>query len=145
MLIIITILLYFFCFIFFFTDATTLLGSGAPHGPVLVLWKFCNSIFFWGGFVNPTFNPKIWRTTDYTSSGPYSVVCVTWVSLPGAYAPASITLRVTGARKPPLHGRAVVLEEVILMCWNQQPTTNYRVSKMQCNKNRNNTIMNVIN
>jgi hypothetical protein len=32
------------------------------------------------------------------------------VVLPGAYAPASIALRVTGAGKP-LHDKAVVLEE----------------------------------
>jgi hypothetical protein len=33
------------------------------------------------------------------------------VALPGAYAPASIALRVTGALKLPLHDKAVVLEE----------------------------------
>jgi hypothetical protein len=32
------------------------------------------------------------------------------MALPGAYAPASIALRVIGARKSPLHVRAVVLE-----------------------------------
>jgi hypothetical protein len=35
------------------------------------------------------------------------------MALPGAYAPASIALRVTGARKPPLHDKAVVLKEEI--------------------------------
>jgi hypothetical protein len=33
------------------------------------------------------------------------------VTLPGAYAAASIVLLATGARKPPLHDKAVVLEE----------------------------------
>jgi hypothetical protein len=37
------------------------------------------------------------------------------VSLPGAYSPASIALRVTGAGKPPLHDKAVVLEEEIII------------------------------
>jgi hypothetical protein len=35
------------------------------------------------------------------------------VALPGAYTPASITLRFTGARKPTLHDKAVALEEEI--------------------------------
>jgi hypothetical protein len=33
------------------------------------------------------------------------------VGIPGAYTPASIPLRVIGARKPPLHDKEVVLEE----------------------------------
>jgi hypothetical protein len=33
------------------------------------------------------------------------------VALPGAYTPASITFRVIGARRPPLHDKVVVLEE----------------------------------
>jgi hypothetical protein len=33
------------------------------------------------------------------------------VALPGAYAPASIALRVIGARRPPLHDKEVVLKE----------------------------------
>jgi hypothetical protein len=36
-----------------------------------------------------------------------------WVALPGAYVPASIALLVVGARKPPLHYTAVLLEEDI--------------------------------
>jgi hypothetical protein len=48
---------------------------------------------------------------DYISPGPYTLICLSWVALPGAYAPASIALRVIGARKPPLHDKAVVLEE----------------------------------
>jgi hypothetical protein len=33
------------------------------------------------------------------------------VALPGAYAPASIALRIIGAHEPPLHDKAVVLED----------------------------------
>jgi hypothetical protein len=33
------------------------------------------------------------------------------MALPGAFAPASIALRVIEARVPPLHDKAVVLEE----------------------------------
>jgi hypothetical protein len=39
---------------------------------------------------------------------------MTWVVLPGAYAPASIAFRVIGAHKPPLHDKSVVLEEDVL-------------------------------
>jgi hypothetical protein len=38
---------------------------------------------------------------DSTYSGPYPLTCLTWVTLPGAYAPASIALEVISARKPP--------------------------------------------
>jgi hypothetical protein len=34
------------------------------------------------------------------------------VALPRAYAPVSIALWVTGARKPPLHAKVVVLEDI---------------------------------
>jgi hypothetical protein len=34
------------------------------------------------------------------------------VALLGAYDPASISLRVIGSHKPPLHDKAVVLEEM---------------------------------
>jgi hypothetical protein len=53
----------------------------------------------------------ICRTRDYTLSGPYPLICLTWVALPGAYAPASIALQASGARKLPLHDKAAVLEE----------------------------------
>jgi hypothetical protein len=33
------------------------------------------------------------------------------VALPGTFTPASISLRVIGARKPSLHDKAIVLEE----------------------------------
>jgi hypothetical protein len=48
---------------------------------------------------------------DYVSPGPYPSTCLSWLVLPGAYDPAIIALKVTGARKRPLHDKAVVLEE----------------------------------
>jgi hypothetical protein len=42
---------------------------------------------------------------------PLALTCLSWVALPGAYAPASIPLWVIGARKPHLHDTGVVLEE----------------------------------
>jgi hypothetical protein len=54
------------------------------------LCRFRNSIFFRGRAVSPAPNPNL-----------------------GAYTTASITLRVTGERKPPLHDKAAVLEEDI--------------------------------
>jgi hypothetical protein len=50
---------------------------------------------------------------DQTSSGRYPLTCLACVALPGAYNPASITLRVIGGRKPPFHDKAVVLEDEI--------------------------------
>jgi hypothetical protein len=38
---------------------------------------------------------------DYTYSGSYTLTCLAWVTLPGTYAPASLTLGVTVARKSP--------------------------------------------
>jgi hypothetical protein len=75
------------------------------------LWRFCNSRFFWGGFISPMPNPPTWRTRDYTSFGPYPSTCLAWVALPGAYTPTSIVLRVIGVCKPPLHDKVVVHEE----------------------------------
>jgi hypothetical protein len=36
---------------------------------------------------------------------------LTWVALPGAYAPATIALRVIREHELPLHGKTTVLEE----------------------------------
>jgi hypothetical protein len=88
----------------FFTGATTLCGSWPPP-------RFRISKDFQGGVVSPHAQPPTWRTRDNTSSGPYPLTCLAWVGLPGAYAPASIALRVIGAHKPPVHDKAVVLEE----------------------------------
>jgi hypothetical protein len=52
-------------------------------------------------------------TRDYTSSYPYPLTYLAWVALPGDYASISIALRVTGARKPPLHVKAAVLAEEV--------------------------------
>jgi hypothetical protein len=57
--------------------------------------------------------PPTWRTRDNSSSGPYPLTCLAWVTLPGAYAPASIAAPVIGAHKPPLHDKVVILEETI--------------------------------
>jgi hypothetical protein len=37
------------------------------------------------------------------------------MALPGAYAPASIALRVIGESKPPLHHKAIVPEETLCL------------------------------
>jgi hypothetical protein len=55
--------------------------------------------------------PPTRRTWDYPSPGPYPFTCLAWMTLSGAYAPASIALRVTGAHKPPHHDKEVNLEE----------------------------------
>jgi hypothetical protein len=47
-------------------------------------------------------------TTHNLQTGGFT--CLTWVTLPGAYAPASIALRVITARKPPTYDKAVDLE-----------------------------------
>jgi hypothetical protein len=67
------------------------------------LWRFRNSRFFRCGVVSPNPNPQ--------TTGPETTLRLTWMALSGAYAPANIALRVIGARKPPLHDKAVVLEE----------------------------------
>jgi hypothetical protein len=48
---------------------------------------------------------------DYASCGSYPLTCLAYVTLPVAYAPASIAVQVIEARKPRLHDKAVVLEE----------------------------------
>jgi hypothetical protein len=48
---------------------------------------------------------------DYTSSGPYPLTCLAWVALTAAYAPASKTLQIIGARKPSFHSKMAALEE----------------------------------
>jgi hypothetical protein len=73
------------------------------------LYKFRNIRVFRGGNVDPTPKPQP-GGTGATQSDPYRLNCQPWVTLPGAYTPASTALRVTGARKPPLHDKAVVPE-----------------------------------
>jgi hypothetical protein len=52
-----------------------------------------------------------WKTSRYITSSSYPLTCLAWVALPGAYTSASIVLRVTRARRPPLHDKAVALVE----------------------------------
>jgi hypothetical protein len=52
-----------------------------------------------------------WRASGYASPGPYALSCLASVALPGAYAPASITLQVIGKRKRPLYDTAMVPED----------------------------------
>jgi hypothetical protein len=58
--------------------------------------------------------PPSRRTMDYISSGAHPLTSLAWVTLSGAYAPASIPLRVTGVRKPSLRNKAEVLDEDML-------------------------------
>jgi hypothetical protein len=44
---------------------------------------------------------------------PYTLDCLAWVALPGAYAPVSIGLRITGTHIALHHAKATVLEEII--------------------------------
>jgi hypothetical protein len=71
------------------------------------LW-FRISKFFRGELVRPTLNPLVPLSTPNLEdqgpyfTSPYSLMCLAWMALPGAYAPASIAL----------HDKAVILEEV---------------------------------
>lgn len=51
-----------------------------------------------------------WRIGVNSSFGSYPLTCLVLAALPQAYSPASIAFRLTGARKYPLHDKAVVLE-----------------------------------
>jgi hypothetical protein len=77
------------------------LGFGLLHCFVTVLFSGCGH--------KPHAQLSTWTMRDYTSSGPNLLTCLSWVALPGAYTPASIARRVIGARKSPLHDKAVVL------------------------------------
>jgi hypothetical protein len=68
----------------FFTGATTLCGSWPPP-------QFRNSKFSEVGSLAPRPTPNL---EGYNSSGPYPLTYLAWVTTPGAYAPASIALRV---------------------------------------------------
>jgi hypothetical protein len=92
---------------YFLTGSTTLCGSWPPPW---VRWKFHNSTFVRDGVVSLTPNPQP-DGPGTTLRLPLSLTCLAWVTIPGAYAPASIAFRVIGARKPPLHDKAIVLEE----------------------------------
>jgi hypothetical protein len=74
-------------------------GLGLLHP----LWTFRNSRFFYSEVCLHHAQLSTWRTRVYTLSDPYPWACLAWVALPGAHAPISIVLRVTWARKTPLH------------------------------------------
>jgi hypothetical protein len=68
------------------------------------LWRFRNSRYFRIGVCLHHAQPPNWRTRYYTFlSDRYPLDCQAWVALPGIYAPVSIVLSVTEARKTPLH------------------------------------------
>jgi hypothetical protein len=73
-------------------------GLGLLHGFVAVNFSGVVSLA-------PRSTPN-WRTRDHTSSGPYPLTCLAWVAQPGAYASASIALRVVGERTSPLQDKA---------------------------------------
>jgi hypothetical protein len=78
---------------FFFTGATSLcVGLGLLYGFVTT-----------------------WRTREYTSSDPYPFKYLAWVALTWAPAPASIAVLVIGARKLPLHDKAIVFMRLHLI------------------------------
>jgi hypothetical protein len=83
--------LYIVTFFFFCNGIITLRVSWPPP------W-FLNIDIFRGGVVSPTPNPQP-KTAE-----------TTLLAVPGAYAPASMALRVAGARSTLLHCKAVVLE-----------------------------------
>jgi hypothetical protein len=87
---------------FFFTVATTLCVSWPPP------W-FRSRKFFLGGVEIPASNPQCGELG--TTFGPYPLTYLVWVALPGAYAPASMAHQFIGACRPPLHVKAVILEE----------------------------------
>jgi hypothetical protein len=80
-------------------------------GSLLGLRRFRNGTFLREWVNIPTSNPPTWRTRGYISSGTYPLTCLAWVALLGAYAPASIDLRVIWARKYPRKDMAVVSKE----------------------------------
>jgi hypothetical protein len=65
----------------------------------MVLWRFHNSKFVLGRIVNPMSNPQPEYKDYYTFSGPYQLICLIWVGLPGAQASATVALQVIGACK----------------------------------------------
>jgi hypothetical protein len=93
---------------FFFTGATDLCGSWPPP------W-FRNSKIFRGGVVSTAPNLQPGRPGTIVRLVPTLRSVWHWLAVPEVYAPAIIALRVIGARKLPLHDKAVVLEENTLL------------------------------
>jgi hypothetical protein len=91
----------------------------------LVLYWIYNPVYLslLHGFVTVDFSGAVslvshpnpsWKTREYISSGLFPLICPKCVPLPRDYAPSSIALRVTGGRNPPLHDKAIVLEEQVI-------------------------------
>jgi hypothetical protein len=78
-------------------------GLGLLHGSVTVN-------FFWGGVVSHTPKPQPQYQVPH-SVWPLPLSLLPLVALPGAYASTSMALCVIAACKPPLHNKAVNLEE----------------------------------
>jgi len=53
-----------------------------------------NYNFSVSGVPTQSHNPQPGGPVDYFLSDPYPLICLAWVTLPGAYTPASLALRV---------------------------------------------------
>jgi hypothetical protein len=84
-------------------------GLGLLRGNLRLL-KFRNSNSSGVGSLAPRPTPNL-ENQGMQFVSFLSMTCQAWTALPGAYALARIALWVTGARKPPLHDKAAVLEE----------------------------------
>jgi hypothetical protein len=94
-------------------DNTTIINLSSLLG-----LQSCVGLGFLHGFVTVNFSSVGSLATrpppnleNYTSSHPYHLACLAYAALPGAYAAASIALRVIEACKPPLYNKAVVIEK----------------------------------
>jgi hypothetical protein len=56
------------------------------------VWGFVIRNFLRSGVASTTPNPQPGGPVDYNQPGSYTLTCLAWVNLPGAYAPASIAL-----------------------------------------------------
>jgi hypothetical protein len=85
-------------------------GLGLLHDPLPPLGPrgFVTVDFVRGGVVSPTPNLED-QGLHFVWPLPYDMSGLDGPT--GAYAPASIALRATGVRRPPLHDKALVLEE----------------------------------
>jgi hypothetical protein len=90
-----------------FTGATVSYRLALPSSAAFPrrLWRFHNSRFSLDGSVSPTPNFPTFRCRYCTSPCLHPLICMV---LPEAYAPASIAVPVTGARKP-LHSKGSFL------------------------------------
>jgi hypothetical protein len=89
------------------------------------LWSFRNSRSFRGGGDSPTTNPQLGEDQELHFVLLYPLTYLARLALPGAYAPASITLQITGKCKPHLHDMAVVHEEYLCLYYTEILYTTY--------------------